>query len=398
MQKFLIGFFGCGIVLISCVAGLTGGFLGTRLGNNSLNLGNSNNSGQDLRVVNQQEAIIDVAKQASQSVVSVVVSQRVSDVQNLRLNPFLEEFGFEFPNRQQGEQEITPNDSLREVGAGTGFIISQDGMIITNRHVVDEENAQFTVILNDERRFEATVLAKDSLLDIAFLKIEAEGLPALNFGDSSSIQVGQSVIAIGNALGEFSNTVSSGIVSGLGRNITATDSFGGSREQLYDVIQTDASINSGNSGGPLLDLSGNVIGVNVAVANDANGIGFAIPSNVVSDLLNRLNTDGEIVRPRLGVRFRMITESLKQERNLTVDDGAIIFSGNNSTEPAIVPDSPAEKAGLREGDIILSVDDVMLTQEKPLNVVIQGYKVGDQVSLVILRGSQELTINVVLEK
>lgn len=393
MRKFKLVFLGCATILFSCCAGLTGGVIGSRLSNQTITdiTGGVVN---ELKVTNQQEAVIDVAEQSSQSVVSIVVSQFVSELEDSNYDPFLRYFGIP----QEENQSDTNTEELREVAAGTGFIISSEGMIITNRHVVDEENAEYTAILNNGEKYKATVLAKDTLLDIAFLKIEADNLLPLEFGDSSTIKVGQSVVAIGNALGEFSNTVSSGIVSGLGRNITATDRLGGSAEQLYDVIQTDASINSGNSGGPLLDLSGNVVGVNVAVASNANGIGFAIPSNVVVDLLDRLNVDGEIVRPKLGVRFRMIDSDLQKANNLNVEEGALIVQGQSARDPAIVPESAAEKAGLKINDVITEVNGLKLTVNNPLNVVIQGYKVGDTISLKVIRDGQEIIVEVTLQK
>lgn len=393
MKKPFFVVFSCGIIIFSCFAGIVGGYIGGQFsGRNLNNIANAITS-QDLKITNQQEAVIDVADKASTSVVSIVVSQNLPEIDNLRRGPLFEWFGIEEePQNSNGKSE------LRQVGAGTGFIVSADGMIVTNRHVVDEDNAEYTVILNNDTRYTATVLAKDTLLDIAFLKIDASNLTPLNFGDSSAIKVGQSVVAIGNALGEFSNTVSSGIVSGLGRNITATDARGRSSEQLFDVIQTDASINSGNSGGPLLDLAGNVIGVNVAVASDAQGIGFAIPSNVVVDLLGRLNEEGEIVRPKLGVRFRMIDESLKRANNLTVDNGALIQRGQTTNDLAVIPGSPADKAGLRENDIILEVNNEKLTLNKPLNIVIQRYKVGEEVTLKVLRQGQEIEVKATLEK
>lgn len=394
MKRPFVAVISCITIIFSCLAGVVGGVLGNQLyGRNIGNLANSIIN-QDLRVTNQQEAVIDVANKSSSSVVSIVVSQHLSDVQNNRFDPFLDYFGIP----QSTPDTNNDSNDLREVGAGTGFIISNDGMIITNRHVVDEDDAEYTVILNDDTEYTAKVLAKDTLLDIAFLKIEATNLTPLNFGDSSKIQVGQTVVAIGNALGEFSNTVSAGIVSGLGRNITATDARGRSAEQLYDVIQTDASINSGNSGGPLLDLNGNVIGVNVAVASEAQGIGFAIPSNVVVDLLSRLNEQGEIVRPKLGVRFRMIDEALKKANNLTVNDGALIQRGQTANDLAVIPGSPADKAGLRENDIVLEINGEKLTESKPLNIVIQGYKVGDEITLKVLRQGQEIEVKAVLEK
>lgn len=395
MRKFGFVIFGCGTIIFSCLAGLTGGIIGSKIATGNTSVSELTGGIVDqLRVTNQQEAVIDVADKASNSVVSIIVSQHLSDIQNLQYNPFLRYFGLQ----QEENDSDVESDILQEVSAGTGFIISEDGMIITNRHVVEEENAEYTVVLNDNTRYTATVLARDTLLDIAFIKIDADNLQPLDFGDSSSIKVGQTVVAIGNALGEFSNTVSSGIVSGLGRTITATDKLGGSAEQLYNVIQTDASINSGNSGGPLLDLNGNVVGVNVAVASNANGIGFAIPSNVVVDLLSRLEEDGKIVRPKLGVRFRMIDSTVKSQNNLTVDTGALLVKGSQADEPAVTVGSAAEKAGLKEGDIILSINGEALTENNPLNVVIQGYKVGDEVTLSVIRNGEEIELKAILQE
>lgn len=390
MRRFALVLLSCSTILFACFAGVLGGYVGGRLGNSPLSELTGSIINQDIRVTNQQEAVIDVVNKASSSVVSIVVSKDVPVLENY--DPFLEYFGIP---RNDSDSATTEK---REVAAGTGFVISEDGMIITNRHVVEDDSAEYTVIFKDDTKYTAKVLARDTLLDIAFIKIEATELAPLAFGSSKDLQVGQTVVAIGNALGEFSNTVSSGIVSGIGRNIVATDALGQNAEQLFDVIQTDASINSGNSGGPLLDLDGNVIGVNVAVASNAQGIGFAIPSDIVVDLLSRLSAEGEIVRPKLGVRFRMITQELKEANELSVDQGALIVRGETADDLAVMPGSSADRAGLRENDIILEVEGIKLTQSRPLNVVIQGFKVGDEVTLKVLRQGQEIEITAVLQK
>lgn len=396
MRKFVFVILSCSTIMLSCVAGIAGGYVGSRLNGNSISDIASAVINQDIRVTNQQEAVIDVVNKASASVVSIVVSKDVPIIENYRYDPFLEYFGI--PQGDNGADSSSNATEKRAVAAGTGFIISADGMIITNRHVVSDDKAEYTVIFKDDTKYTAKVLAKDTLLDIAFLKIEASGLTPLTFGKSSELQVGQTVVAIGNALGEFSNTVSSGIISGMGRNITATDTLGRDAEELHDVIQTDASINAGNSGGPLLDLGGNVIGVNVAVASDAQGIGFAIPSDIVVDLLSRLNNEGQIVRPKLGVRFRMIDTTLKEANDLTVDQGALIVRGTTANDLAVIPGSPADKAGLRENDIILEINGIKLTQSNPLNIVVQGLRVGDEATMKVLRQGQEIEVKATLEK
>lgn len=383
MKGIFLGILLFSTIVFSTTLGLFAGVVGSRL--------NNNNSDSNLQLVNQQDAIVNAVNKASDSVVSIVVSQKQSDLFKSTKIP-LEYYLI----RPDEELENETSDELIAVAGGSGFIVSSDGLIITNRHVVDEETASYSVVFKSGEEYNAKVLAKDTLLDIAFLKIETTNLKPLEFGDSSKIQVGQSAIAIGNALGEYSNSVSAGIISGLGRSITARDSFSNSSEQLYNVIQTDASINSGNSGGPLLDINGRVIGVNVAVATDAQGIGFAIPSNVVVDLIERLKTDGEIIRPKLGVRFKMITKSIKNDLNLNVDSGALIVKGDTSSEPAIVEKSAAQIAGLLEDDIITKVNSEELSINNPLNIVIQQYKVGDTVNLTVIREDKTLNIKATL--
>jgi serine protease Do len=345
---------------------------------------------QDVTVINEDSAVIDVANAASEAVVSIVITQDVPIFEEY--DPWSDLFGER--NRQEfGTQE-------RQVGAGTGFIISSDGMVVTNRHVVDQEDADYTVIFPDGSRKSADLIASDTLLDIAFMQIEEPGedISYLEIGSSSQLKVGQSVIAIGNALGQFGNTVSLGIVSGLSRDIVASNRNGSNSGQLNGLIQTDASINFGNSGGPLLDLTGKVIGVNVAVANDAENIGFAIPANEVLALIERLDrTNGEIDRPFLGVRYQLVNDALKEELDLPADYGAIIVGENGTENFAIIENSPASKAGLKVNDVILEVDGVRINEENPLSNIIQEKFIGDIVTLVVLRDGGTYEVDVELE-
>ncbi len=358
----------------------------------------------------QEKAIIGVVKEVSPSVVSIIITKDLPVFEEYYSNPFegFEQFfnepffKFEVPQyRQKGTQK-------QEVGGGTGFIISEDGMILTNRHVVQDEEADYTVLTNDGKKFPARVLARDPIQDLAVLKIDKDKIVSeegdflqkpfslVKLGDSSNLQIGQTVIAIGNALGEFRNTISVGVISGLGRTITASGE--GIIETLEDVIQTDAAINRGNSGGPLLNLKGEVIGINVAMAQEAQNIGFSIPINKAKRDIEQIKTLGKIVYPFLGVRYILITEEIQEEKNLPVDYGALVVRGENPGEVAIIPGSAAEKAGLKEGDIILELEGEKITLQNSLAKIIQKYNPGDKVVLKILRDEKEKTIEAVLEE
>jgi len=344
----------------------------------------------------QEQAIIKVVKETSPAVVSIIISKDL---------PIIEEFfgpspfEFEIPQyRQKGTEK-------REIGGGTGFIVSKDGLILTNKHVVLDKDAEYTVFTNDGRKFSAKVLARDPVQDLAVLKIEQEKtvddngefvskpFPVVELGDSENLEIGQTVIAIGNALAEFRNTVSVGVISGLGRKITA--SGGGFIEVLEDVIQTDAAINKGNSGGPLLNLKGEVIGINTAIALEAQSIGFAIPINKAKKDIEQVKTLGKIVYPFLGIRYVLVTEKIKEENDLPVDYGALIIRGR-ADESAIWPDSAAEKIGLREEDIVLEFNNEKITSENTLAKVIMKYNPGDRIILKILRGDKEIILEVAL--
>jgi S1-C subfamily serine protease len=260
--------------------------------------------------------------------------------------------------------------------------------------VVDDENLDYSVLLNNEESYVAKVLAIDPITDLAVLKIEAENLPIVELGDSSDLKVGQTVIAIGNALGEYSNTVSTGVISGLSRLVVAGNYR--EAEQLVGVIQTDASINPGNSGGPLLDIRGRVIGINTAIVKGAQNIGFAIPVDSIKSPVNSVKEIGEIVRPWLGVRYISISKQLAEKNNLEVQNGALISKGDTLEDSAISPSSPADIAGLRENDIILEINGEEITQTKPLIYLISKYNPNDEITLTILRQGERLEVNLIL--
>ncbi|KKS65600.1 MAG: 2-alkenal reductase [Parcubacteria group bacterium GW2011_GWB1_42_6] len=363
-------------VLISAAAGFVAGALAIDLYSNVFS-GELASQNGILEVVNQNDQVIKVVEQASPAVVSIIVSKDLSVLNN--------PFGGFFDNFLDN---LRSDLRQEEIGGGTGFIVSQDGMILTNKHVVEDESAKYTVLTNDGRRFEAKVLAKDPVQDIAIIKIDQTGLPVLKLGNSDNVKVGQTAIAIGNALGEFRNTVSVGVISGLGRSIEAVTGRGFSAEQLEGVIQTDAAINSGNSGGPLLDLNGEVVGINVAVAQGAQSIGFSLPINKAKRDIDQVRISGKISYPFLGVRYVLIDSEIRQRNNLSVDYGALILRGSQD-EPAIALGSPAEKAGLEENDIILEVEGRKVTADNSLAQQIQKRNIGEEITLKILSRGQE---------
>ena len=261
------------------------------------------------------------------------------------------------------------------------------------------EGAEYTVYTNDGKKFQARVLAADPVQDIAVVKIDAQSpLPTLELGNSGRLQIGQSVIAIGNALGEFSNTVSVGVISGLGRTITAVG--GGITETIEDVIQTDAAINEGNSGGPLLNLRGEVVGINTAIASGAQNVGFALPIDRAKKDVEQVKSGGKISYPYLGIYYVIITPDLKQQYNLSADYGAWVGrdAEGRATNQAVLPDTPAAKAGIQKDDIILEFNGERPEQTNSLEKIMQKYNPGDAVVLKILRAEKEITVEVILEE
>ena len=359
------------------------------------------------RALSQEEQVIQVVKEAAPAVVSIIVSKDLPVIEQYyeEYDPFKDFFGRDFfddffkPFKFRIPQYRQKGTEKREIGGGTGFIVScqpaEGCLILTNKHVVADKEASYTVLTNEGEKFEAQVLARDPVNDIAILKVEEPGLPGLKLGDSDKIQIGQTVIAIGNALGEFRNTVSLGVVSGLKRSITATSGLG-QIEQLAGVIQTDAAINQGNSGGPLLNLRGEVIGINVAMALGAENIGFALPINIAKRGLEQVKAKGKISYPFLGVRYVLITPEIQKKNNLPVDYGALIIRGETSADLAVIPGSPADQAGLVENDIILEVDGTKVDSKNNLARLIQEHQIGDLVNLKVLHKGQEKMVQVKL--
>jgi serine protease Do len=336
--------------------------------------------------------LVNMIDKVNGAVVSVVITKNVPVYE--RYYDTFDPWGlFNVPRvRQKGTEE-------QQVGGGSGFIVTNDGMIVTNNHVVADESAKYSIVLNTGTIYTVDVLARDPQLDIAVLKINQpikDSLTYVSFGDSNSLKLGQTVVAIGNALAEFQNSVSVGVVSGLSRTIVANDEVGQS-EQLNQVIQTDAAINPGNSGGPLLNLKGEVIGVNVATSRGAENISFALPAQVVKLTVDSVRQYGQIVRPYIGVRYVNITPHLVKTNNLSVDHGALVLRGQNQDELAVIPGSPADKAGIKEDDIILSVDGEEL-QNKDLSTILRTKSVGQEVTLKVLSKGEEKTVKLKLEK
>lgn len=350
------------------------------------------------QIFSQDHFVIEAVKKANPAVVSIIISKEVPTYEayidpNQQNNPFGDLFpGFNF-NIPQYRQKGTEK---KEIGGGSGFFVSSDGLIVTNKHVVLQKNIEYTVFTNDGKKHVATVVARDPILDIALIKIGGNGFPYLPLGNSDSLEVGQSVIAIGNALAEFRNTVSVGVISGLARSVTTSD-VSGNTEILDHVIQTDAAINPGNSGGPLLNLSGKVIGVNVAIVQGSQNIGFALPINSVKGAIESVKATGKIVRPYLGVRYVAINAEMKQVNNLAVDYGVLVKAGANQNELAVIPGSPADKAGVVENDIILEIDGVKLDDQTSLASIIRAKKIGQVIILKILSRGVEKNVSVTLE-
>lgn len=347
---------------------------------------------------NYEEAVVAAVEGASKSVVSIVISKDVPIIENCPYNPFgnrspfFEEFfGYNF----EFSRPCETGTERKEVGGGSGFIVSESGLVVTNKHVVIDEKAEYTVFTADGEKHSAKVLATDPIQDLALLQIEGKDFQPAKLGDSDGVKLGQTAIAIGNALGEYSNTVSAGVISGLARTVTASGKGIGT-ETIRGVLQTDAAINPGNSGGPLLNLRGEVIGINTAMAEGAQNIGFAIPINNAKRAIQSVKNTGKISVPYLGVRFLPVTEEMVKAQKLKITEGAVLRGSEDG--PAVILESPAAKAGLQAEDIVLEVNGQKVTTEKPLLSLVQNYSVGDEITLKILRGEKELEIKIKLEE
>lgn len=335
-------------------------------------------------LTDQAKVVSSIAKTVGESVVSVNVTSEST-------SPYSGLFGYMYGG--SGTQE----------SAGTGIILTSSGLIMTNRHVVPAGTTSVSVTLSDGTVLDKVKVvgrtAESDSLDVAFLQVEnTEGhtLKPANIGDSSKVQVGDPVVAIGNALGQFQNTVTSGIISGYGRSVQASSSSGSSVENLDDMFQTDAAINEGNSGGPLVDLNGDVIGMNTAIASNSQNIGFAIPINDLKGLIESVKSTGKLERPYLGVMYVMLTDDLAKQYDLKVTRGAYIPKATDTGSQTIISGGPAAKAGLKEGDVITKVGSVALSEKTSLLSALGQHKVGDTVKLTVVRGDKTLTIDVTL--
>jgi len=344
----------------------------------------------------EDSATVEVVEKTSGSVVSIVVTKEMGNYYNLtgpNISPFFDFYFGEDLDNNQPEQK----SQKQVIGGGTGFVIDADGLILTNKHVVADEVAEYTVVFNDGKKFEAKVLGRDPVNDMAILKIDAQDLVPLILGDSDKIKIGETVIAIGNALSEYNNTVTRGVVSGINRRVVAGDDRLGA-EAIDSAIQTDAAINPGNSGGPLLNLNGEVIGINTAVNWQGQSLGFAIPINGAKAVVESVKEFGEIIRPWLGVRYVTIDEEMAKENNIKYNYGALVLRGLTKSDLAVIAGSPADKAGIVENDIILEVNGVKLDAEHSLINEIAKYKPDEEVLLKVFSKDQEKEVKVKLEK
>ena len=344
------------------------------------------------------EQIINVVEQANHAVVSVIATRDVPVFSRTleTIDPFGGLFGrgITVPREsQQGTEE-------RRVAGGSGFLVNNDGLIVTNRHVVADHSARYSVLFADGSTYDVDVLARDAVIDIAVLQIIGDELPdvePLQFGDSDNLRLGQSVIAIGNALAEFNNTVSVGVVSGLSRTIDARGPRG-VIEQLDQVIQTDAAINLGNSGGPLLDASGRVVGVNVAASLAGENIGFALPSTIVQQIVSSVEETGQIIRPFLGVRHTTLTPHIAEIEGIEQNYGALVIPGvpDDPNGEAVMPGSAAAAAGIQVDDVIVAIDGRSL-ENVSLAQVLRSKSVGETIEIQIWRAGEIVTVSATLQ-
>lgn len=345
-----------------------------------------------------EEQIIDVVEKVMPAVVSIVVGKDYEEL--LRERPQ------DLMASQNGQLILPPSEEELphtksgkiKVGGGSGFIVDSSGLIVTNKHVVHDEGAEYVVNTSSEDSYPAKVLARDPLNDVAVIKIEADNLPFIKLGNSNNIKLGQSVLAVGTALGEFQNTVSAGIVSGLSRFITAFMDGEGHSERLRGLIQTDAAINPGNSGGPLVNLQGEAIGINSAVVFGAQNIGFAIPINKVTRDLGELKKFGRIRRPFLGVRYVLLNPLITKRFRLPVAEGAMVLREGPPDRPAVLPGSAAEKAGIKEADVIVSLNNTAITEKTIIEDVLEKVKFGETIPVKVLRQGKEIEMEMRVEE
>lgn len=338
---------------------------------------------QNVKVINEESVTINLAKKLRGSVVAIGADNPSQSSSSNDLGPF--SFFFN-QDQQQSQPDVTP---AQDQFIGSGFVV-QNGLIITNKHVVSDNTLKYTVVDDKGNKYTANKIYRDPLNDIALIKISGtmSGIAEIPMGDSSNLQVGQYVLAFGTPLGQFKNSVTHGIISGLGRGITAGSPFEGFVEQLDNVIQTDAAINPGNSGGPLVNSSGQVIGINTAIAQQGQNIGFAIPINVIKDSIKNFNATGQFNRPYLGIAYRMITPQSPLPNNAS--QGALVDN--------VISGSSADKAGIQAGDIVTKIDGQAVTDTNGgIASVIGKKKIGDTITVTVNRNGKTMDLKATLQ-
>lgn len=414
------------VVLVSVISGAIGGSIFTKL-----QMSGSSGSGPE-KVVEERNYVeesdsIDAIQKVVPAVVSIVATKDLQVFKQqpgnpfapFQNDPFFQNFGLQFQQPQQQQQDQQPETKRQKVSGGTGFIIQSDGLAITNKHVVADTGADYSALTKDGKEYDVEVISRDPVNDLAVIQLhektedkkdrktgdkkdfgdKPKDLPAAKLGDSSKLKVGQRVFAIGNARGEYENSVTSGIVSAINREIQASDQGGGMQETLSNLIQTDAAINFGNSGGPLINFGGEVIGINTAIDATAQGIGFAIPVNQFKPVLDSVKKFGKIVRPILGVMHTILNKDKAKELKLDgVEYGALITGDRSKKEFGVVPGSPAEKAGLKLDDVILEVDGEKVTEDNNLQGMVQKHAPGDKLKLKVWRAGSTFEVTVTLDE
>ena len=341
--------------------------------------------------------IVEIAKKVCPAVITVIVSKNLPGAENFYSFPF---GGKEFimPNPQaKSEKGQKIKTQKTQIGGGSGFIVSEDGYVFTSNHVVADTSADYTVIISPKQKLPAKVLSRNPINDTAVLKIDGQNLPFIEMADSNKIQLGEEVLAVGNALGEFTDTLSAGIVSGLSRFITAFGGVDHQMQNLRGLIQTDAAINPGNSGGPLVNMYGKAIGINTAMIMGAQNIGFAIPVNYAKKDLEEVKKYGKIIVPFLGVKYVLISKEMAQINKLPVNDGALVVREALGESP-VVKDSAADRAGIKEWDIIIECNNEGITMKNPLAHILQKCKIGQETTLTVLRDGKKVNLKVKLEE
>ncbi|MEW6616907.1 MAG: trypsin-like peptidase domain-containing protein [Patescibacteria group bacterium] len=347
--------------------------------------------------MNTEKRVIKTIKNVMPAVVTIVIKKSLEEVkkdlkaEQASTKNMLDKIDvFSIP------KDKIDSHGMVQIDGGSGFIVDKKGIVLTNKHVISDLGAEYTVIMNNNEEYKATLLARDPVDDVAILKIESpKKLPTLEFGNSQVVQIGQTVLAFGNALGIFQNTVSMGIISGLSRSILAHPDPKAPAQEMRGLIQTDAAINPGNSGGPLTDIYGRVIGINAAIVSDAENISLAIPINSAIRDLEDIKKYGKIRRPLLGLHYLILGNDLAEKLRLPVSYGAIVMR-EHPMEKAIIPESPAEDAGLKENDIILEWNGEKITTEKTILDFLETQNVGDSVKLKVFRDEKEINLTLIL--